>query len=186
MQTDKVLGTCWPQSGPPKSGPSQCSISACLNDTHKALSPYLQWPLLSIHAIHANNATSSRSLDLWLTVGVGALVSDFSLYLTAGLFIQSRYPHQDTIKGVCLPHHFPCCLSNRTFIMDLALHSALVGGGSGQKGWLTVLEPAHHPLTSRRGGSAPLARRWKAEKQKIRPLLLINSRVTNSWGMFEQ
>lgn len=83
VQTDKAAGTCWPQSGAPKSGPlTQCSISACLNDTHKALSSYLQWPLLSIHAIHANNATSSRTLGLWLTVGVGALVSDFSLYLT--------------------------------------------------------------------------------------------------------
>lgn len=67
MQTDKAAagaGTCRPQPGPPEAGNpwTRCSIRAWLTDTHKAFSPYLPWPLLSIHAIPPNNAGSSRSL----------------------------------------------------------------------------------------------------------------------------
>lgn len=31
MQTDKALGTCWPQSEPPKSGPSDMVLHQCLH-----------------------------------------------------------------------------------------------------------------------------------------------------------
>lgn len=125
MQTDKALGTCWPQSEPPKSGPSDMVLHQCLHQwLPQGIEPLSAWPLLSIHAIHANNAASSRSLDLWLTVGVGALVSDFSHYLTLGCLSSPDYPHQDTIKGVCLPCHFPFCFSSCMFIMELALYLA--------------------------------------------------------------
>lgn len=121
MQTDKsaaaAAGTCRLQPGPPEVGKpwTWCSIRAWLSDTHKAFSPYLLWPLLSIHAIPPNNAASSRSLAPWLTVGVGALVSDLSLYLTRSCLSSPDNPWQDTIKGVCLPRHFPHCLSKWTF-----------------------------------------------------------------------
>lgn len=49
---------------------------------------------------------------------------DFSRYLKLDCLPSRDNPRQDTIKGVSLPRHFPCCLCNWTFIIEPRLYLA--------------------------------------------------------------